>query len=189
MIAIGFQFKSSVSVTNGHILRKGGGSGGDTQFFLIHDSSDLLWLRVRVDGSNKDVVRGQLTVGRRYDALGFWDGSNINTFLDGIVTGSDVVASGSINTTSTNGNLNVGNSPNSTVNANNANVLIEYLHIWNIIPAPPSFVARAFARDPFGPFRRDDEAENLVFVPAVVGAANPKGPLGHPLHGPFGGPI
>lgn len=29
----------------------------------------------------------------------------------------------------------------------------------------------------------------VFFVPAVGGVTNPKGPLGHPLHGPLGGPI
>ena len=43
------------------------------------------------------------------------------------------------------------------------------------------------ARDPFGPIT---EVESVVgFVAAGAPAANPHGPLGHPLYGPFAGPI
>ncbi len=41
------------------------------------------------------------------------------------------------------------------------------------------------------PVRRQFYARRKIFLStvAVVGAANPKGPLGMPLIGPFGGPI
>jgi len=43
----------------------------------------------------------------------------------------------------------------------------------------------------------DEATGDEVFIPgygvikdeAAAGVANPKGPLGHPLHGPFGGPV
>lgn len=37
--------------------------------------------------------------------------------------------------------------------------------------------------------RQESHQYNLAFTAAVAGGANPHGPLGHPLHGPFGGPI
>lgn len=42
--------------------------------------------------------------------------------------------------------------------------------------------------DPFGHFRTDDDIAAVFHVAAAVGV-NPKGPLGMPLAGPFGGPI
>ena len=40
--------------------------------------------------------------------------------------------------------------------------------------------------DPFGPYTLDDDIFGRV---AAVGGATPKGPLGHPFHGPFAGPV
>ncbi len=47
-----------------------------------------------------------------------------------------------------------------------------------------------WARDPFGPFRRDDalDAGVVYAIPAAV-AGGAKGPFGHPFTGAFGGPF
>lgn len=45
--------------------------------------------------------------------------------------------------------------------------------------------AQKLYRDPSGPFRMWDEA-GVVYA---VGGGNPKGPFGHPLWGPFAGPL
>lgn len=53
---------------------------------------------------------------------------------------------------------------------------------------PPILAQHAqLAHDPFGPFRMKEDVGWLAV--AAVGGANPHGPLGHPLHGPFGGPL
>ena len=50
----------------------------------------------------------------------------------------------------------------------------------------PDFQIKEIAHDPFGPFRR---TERVKWLSIAAAAGGPKGPFGHPLHGPFAGPI
>ena len=50
-------------------------------------------------------------------------------------------------------------------------------------------LARSFARSPAGVFRPATSRTARTTVVAAAGGTTPKGPLGHPFHGPFAGPI
>ncbi len=57
-----------------------------------------------------------------------------------------------------------------------------YAYNW----ALPDTALLKISQDPFGPFRLD---HRLIGKVPAVGGATPKGPFGHPFHGPFAGPI
>ena len=57
---------------------------------------------------------------------------------------------------------------------------------WIFDVGLPALYIRQWTDDSFGPLRM---ARRRGVKAAVVGAATPKGPLGHPFHGPFAGPV
>ncbi len=60
--------------------------------------------------------------------------------------------------------------------------IISYFHVFRGLP---DALIEKVSRDPFGLFRMADE----VGVVIAGAAANPHGPLGHPLWGPLAGPV
>ncbi len=58
------------------------------------------------------------------------------------------------------------------------------IYVWDHYK--PESALQPLFRDPFGPFRPD--FRTIGKAPVVAGA-RPQGPLGHPFHGPFAGPI
>lgn len=164
MIVAGFIFKG-VQGGDGRLVSK-----GQIEWDLGHSSGDDLRFRIRLDGDSISVNRGALTVGNYYDAVGVWTGANINSYLNGIVTGSDVAATGTPDSGSAWPEIFLGASSAINDTSTNGNFNISYLHIWPSEPIPASIVAKQFARDPFGPFRMFDDIPVLGLSVAFTSA-------------------
>lgn len=181
IIAIGVTVKNT-STDNDHLLRKGGQTTSVSSFFILNDTSDNLWFRLILSGpTSYDVQRGSLPAGT-HDILAYWDGSEINTFINGAVTGSAVSASGTINAS---GSLYAGNNPNTSGSADNGDFLVDYLYIWDRVFASPSLVAQSLSDDPFQIIRPRLIIPKGAFVLAAAkGAGNftALGPHGYPMN-------
>ncbi len=95
------------------------------------------------------------------------------THSDTVVAGDDIFDTDK---------MRIGNRPNSTARAFDG--VIYCIYIWkrelNV------HEIRRISEDPFGLIRM---APRRIVKAAAVGGANPHNPLGHPLYGPFAGPI
>lgn len=120
-----FTFRGNAGVTNGHILRFGGPDGANMFYALITNSTPALHFRFRSTTTTFGIESGTLTAGQLYTAVGSWDGAVMNSWLNGVLTaGSPVAATGTMNNTSTNPNLLVGQDPGAPQAADNPNVVL-----------------------------------------------------------------
>jgi len=104
---------------------------------------------------------------------------NGQVYIDGVADGAPVDVSGQAMSTSV--DIRIGRS---TIGANEWNGLMEIVYIYNRILSASE--VHQLHRDLYILFRQDPVW--MGQAPVVVGA-NPKGPLTHPLYGPFAGPI
>lgn len=148
-------------------------AGGAGLKFILRDG----------DGTNS-IVKGTTATTHRdgllHVAVATWDGSTLTAYLDAVeLTDS----SGSAPSASTNfTRRGIGYLQRNTT----GNFAVCQVSLWSELDRwIPSSLAAQISGDPSGPLHMADEA--VVFVPVAVGG--PKGPLGMPFHGPFGGPI
>jgi len=151
-----------------------------TDYILTWWSDDKFYWDVA--NTSQRATTGAISAGRYVIAL-INDGSaslNRKIYIDGIfqaeVTDPDTVPSGGF--------------PyylfDSSVNIRVFAGTIYSFMAWNRALTLPEI--KKLARDPFGPFRMDEDIEWLA-VAAAGGGATPHGPLGHPLWGPLAGPV
>lgn len=134
-------------------------------------------------GSNR-VSIASLTMGD--DVWAFRAGaSGLAIFQNGISRASSSTA---VTRTATTYPFAIGNAYDNSIGNMRYNGDLAKFAIFAIfdVELPDTEIAR-ISQDVFSLIRMVDEAP--ILVPPVVAAANPKGPLGMPLHGPFAGPI
>ena len=159
---------------NNYIFRADGGT-----FFLIRrGSGDTGRLRVLHNSTAAPLESAIFMNPGEWHALVLqWDGANVRLWSNGINYDTTAI------TTSIAWNLgslmaNVDATGDDT--AGDMSVFIAAGRAWT------TDEVMEWSHDPLGFLEIDDEIFGRV---AAVGGATPKGPLGHPFHGPFAGPV
>ncbi len=156
---------------NNYIFR-----GDDGAFFLIRRDGGQL--RVLHNGNAAPLESAIFMNAGDWHALVLqWDGANVRMWSNGI---NHAVTALTTSTAWNLGALMANIAATGDDAAGDMSVFIAAGRAWN------ADEIRQWSADPFGPFRLDDKIFGRV---AAVGGATPKGPLGHPFHGPFAGPV
>ncbi len=161
-------------------MRFNGSSGGDLQLYITTTPS----IRASMASS---ILTGPYTLGKTVDVHFIFGEANddYRIYLNGV----EVDSLASTRTLGSNAEpWLIGTDADATGAGSLGNYFggdIECIAMWDRVL--PAAVISQHASNPFGPLRR--ESKVLYFLPLVIAAANPKGPLGMPFHGPFGGPI
>jgi hypothetical protein len=143
--------------------------------------------RLPFNTQNLDTVGASFVAGDVLHIVGTYDGPNLlmTIYYKNLTTGQillNTLATGTNNVQPTGDPLLIGESSSGDGPWDG---LIHMVYIGYRTWSESQVLAHR--RDPFGPFRMADEVGVVVGLPVAVGG--PHGPLGHPLWGPFAGPV
>lgn len=156
------------------------GTSGNT-IGITQNSNNTIRVRIRGTTTNSATTTTTVAVGETRLVTGLNRGGLMHIFLDGVLESTDNQNGGStgLDTTS------IGRIKRATPEAYlTGDVFFVLIHDYAVTDE----WCKRLARDPFSPFQEDIRFIGRPRAAAPAGA-NPKGPFGHPFHGPFAGPI